>query len=173
EVPEVRRRAQRAIDPRRADLEVERLRDRVLDVEHGRQLARQGLAVREADAIRRHLVDAGVLVDRQVDRHAQRPAALLEHEAQVDQLVAACLADGLDDRDEALVEWVSGHGRTGRREWTGLRRSKKVEKKGGRKATSNRGAIEARGSVPSSGSQSKWFLQVGGASRRCHRPCYE
>src|SRR5262249_46402785 len=45
EVREVLLGAQRPIDARRADLEVKRLRDRVLDVEHRRQLARQLLAI--------------------------------------------------------------------------------------------------------------------------------
>ena len=44
---------QRAVDARRADLEAVRLRDRILDVEHGRQLARQVLAVGQVDALAR------------------------------------------------------------------------------------------------------------------------
>src|SRR5262249_9555651 len=109
EVPEVLGGAQRAIDARRADLEMKRLRDRVLDIEHRRQLARQVLAVDQIDTLGRDLVEIGLLAERPVHRHAQRPSALLEHEAQLDQLVAGCLANRLDDRDQTLVQRVSGH----------------------------------------------------------------
>ena len=110
EVPEVLGGAQRAIDARRADLEAERLRDRIFDVEHRGQLARQVLAVLEIDAVLGHGADVGGAVEREVDRDAQRPSALLEQEAQIDQLVAGRLADGLDDRDQALLEGAGrGH----------------------------------------------------------------
>ena len=59
EVREVRGGAQRAIDAGRADLEAVRLRDRILDVEHGRQLARHVLAVVEVDAVLGNLVAIG------------------------------------------------------------------------------------------------------------------
>src|ERR1041384_2359634 len=150
EVREVRRGAQRAIDARRADLEVECLRDRILDVEHGRQLARQVLAVEQVDAVGRNLVGIAVLVERPIDRHAQRPAALLEHEAQLDQLVASRLAHRLDDRDQTLLEWIARHAEgkwwpEGNQKEPEGKVMAKSEKKGGQGGHLYRGAIEAVG----------------------------
>src|SRR5689334_4058798 len=89
EVIEVRRGPQRTIDAGRADLERVRLRNRILDVENRRQLARDVLAVFEVDAVARNLAEVRDIGERQVDLHAQHPAALLEHEAQVDELEPA------------------------------------------------------------------------------------
>ena len=103
---EVRLGAQRALDAGRRHLEAVGLRDRVVDVEHRRQLARHLLARAQVD-----VVGLAVAVgEREVDLDPECPPALLEQEAQVDQLEAGRPADGLDDGDQALLERVSGHG---------------------------------------------------------------
>ena len=86
------------------------------------KLARHRLAGLQVDAVLGDRRQVGVIGQRPVDLDAERPAALLEQEAQVDQLESGRRDDRLDDLDEALVERIAGHGAD--------------EKKGGRKATS-------------------------------------
>src|SRR5690606_28528305 len=109
EVLEVRRGAKWTVDARRADLELVRLRDRVLDIEHGTQLAREILAVLEIDPVARNFRQVRDLAERNIDLDAQHPPALLEQEAHVDQLEPGRLKDGLDDRDQALVKRIARH----------------------------------------------------------------
>ena len=63
-IPKVLLRAQRPVDPGRADLERVRLRDRIFHVEHRRQLAREVLAVLEVHPVGRHILRGHGLVDR-------------------------------------------------------------------------------------------------------------
>jgi hypothetical protein len=61
----------------------------------------------QVDAVARDFADIRDLVERNVDLNAQHPTALVEQKTQIHELESRRFNDGLDDRDQLLLEWIA------------------------------------------------------------------
>src|SRR5260221_2829288 len=117
EADEIALAAQRALDARRADFQVVRVRDEVDDVERRAQIPRDSRTQLEVNCsvARRQIAIGGA---RLFDVQAQNPASPLRLELDFDQLGTVRVNDRLDDALERVaIDSVKVGGARGRHRW--------------------------------------------------------